>query len=385
MRILLFAAMVVGLGGPGQNPPLDGAVPFDSGWSLAGERTRVVREGGTQVLQVETGFAHRRDIRLLDGAIDFDVRLTTRRSFVYVYFRAQRDGEREEFYLRPHKSSLPDAVQYAPVWQGRSAWQLHHGPGGTTAVPFAADRWTHVRVVVQGRAAALFVDDMKAPALVVPRLSREPQAGYVSVGGFLPADVPGAGPIATFANVQVRPGIVPFDLAAAARQAPAPATQEQATVVTAWAVSPAFAPDPQAAADTLPPAGATGPFRPVEAEPGGLVQLHRHVKVPDGSRVSAAVARVTVTAPRAGTVAFDLGFSDVATVFLNRTPIFTGDASYSFDRPRREGLIGFDQARIFLPLKAGDNDLSIVVSDSFGGWGIMGRFAGSQRLSLTAR
>jgi hypothetical protein len=40
-------------------------------------------------------------------------------------------------------------------------------------------------------------------------------------------------------------------------------------------------------------------------------------------------------------VAFDLGFSDVATVFVNGLQVFRGDASYSFDRPRREG-IGFD-------------------------------------------
>jgi hypothetical protein len=44
-------------------------------------------------------------------------------------------------------------------------------------------------------------------------------------------------------------------------------------------------------------------------------------------------------APR--NVAFDLGFSDVATVFVNGLQVFRGDASYSFDRPRREG-IGFD-------------------------------------------
>src|SRR5688500_13157529 len=99
----------------------EGALVFDNGWTLQGDRTRIVRDGTRDVLQVETGFAHRRDIKLQDGTIDFDVQLTRRRSFVYVYFRVQSDGEREEFYLRPHKSALPDAVQYAPVWQGRSA------------------------------------------------------------------------------------------------------------------------------------------------------------------------------------------------------------------------------------------------------------------------
>jgi hypothetical protein len=387
ISLSLFVALAMSPAGgiPVDQTPLQGAIPFDAGWTLQGERTRIVREGSREVVQVETGFAHRRDIRLKDGAIDFDVRVTRRRSFVYVYFRAQSEGEREEFYLRPHKENLPDAVQYAPVWQNRSAWQLHHGPGGTAAAPFAYDRWMHIRVVLQGPHAALFVDDMNTPALLVGHLSREPRPGFVSLGGFLPADVPGEGPIATFANVQVRPGVVPFDFAAALRGLPpAKASSEPATIVSEWAVSQAFVPKEGAPA-VLPGSEQAGEFQRIRAEPSGLVQLHRHVEVPAGSRVAAAVARILVKAPRAGTAAFDLGFSDIATVFVNGVPVFRGDASYSFDRPRRDGLIGYDQARLFLPLRAGENTVSIVISDSFGGWGLMGRFVGSPEIAIEAR
>ena len=401
MRMVLLLAMWLAVGNaPAGQKPLDGAIPFDGKWSLDGDKTRIVAEPGGGTLQVETGFAHLRDVRLLDGTIDVDVRLTTRRSFVYVYFRAQADGEREEFYLRPHKSALPDAVQYAPVWQERSAWQLHHGPGGTAAVPFSADRWTHVRIIMQGRTAALFVDDMSAPALVVPHLSREPQAGYVSLGGFLPSDVPGTGPIAVFKNVRIRPGVIPFDLAAAATRASAAATATAATgaglaasgssgtndrIVTGWAVSRAFVPGNAPEPAALPGDDVAREYRAVPAEADGLVQLHRHIKVAEGTRVSAAVARVAVKASRDTVAAFDLGFSDVATVFVNSVPVFTGDASYSFDRPRREGLIGFDQARLYLPLRAGDNQLAIVITDTFGGWGVMGRFVNAPDLQVSAR
>jgi hypothetical protein len=58
---------------------------------------------------------------------------------------------------------------------------------------------------------------------------------------------------------------------------------------------------------------------------------------------------------------------------VNGRPLYRGDQSYSFDRPRREGVIGFDQARLYLPLQAGDNEVAVLLSDSFGGWGIMGR------------
>lgn len=376
---LIGLCLLAAVSAAAQERPL----PFDGSWVLQGERTSVAADGVRQILQIETGEAHRPDVRFTDGTIDLDVQLTDRRSFVYVFFRIAGEGEREEFYLRPHKSNLPDAVQYAPVWQGRSTWQLRHGPGGTAAAGFPAGEWTHVRVAVRGRQAAMFIGDMNVPALVVPRLARDPQAGHIALGGFLPANVPGSGPIARFANVRIRPEVA-FDFDAALAKAPAPtASAAGTTIVRAWSVSPAFVPKPGAPA-TLPEIA--GSYRQIEAAPDGLVELERHVAVPPGSRTAAAVARVTVTASTAGVYAFDLGFSDIATVFVNGTPVFTGDASYSFDRPRREGLIGYDQARLYLPLRAGDNDLAVVVSDSFGGWGIMGRFVGATALRLdTAR
>lgn len=355
-------------------------LPFDSNWTLDGDPTTIVDEGGRRVLQVETGYAQRRDVNLMDGTIDFDVQLTDRRSFVYLYFRVVADGEREEFYLRPHKSQLPDALQYAPVWQGRSAWQLHHGAGATAAAGFEDGESTHVRVVMRGRQAALFVNDMTKPALLVPRLAREPQAGSIALAGFLPANVPGDGPIARFSNVVVRPDVTfDFDeaIAAAGATASASAHSEPFTVIRAWSVSSAFVPKEMT---TLPAAEILGAFKRIETEQDGLVELHRHLKVPEGSRVSAAVARVNIRASEAGSYALDLGFSDIATVFVNGTPVYHGDASYSFDRPRREGLIGYDQARLYLPLRAGDNDVAVLVSDSFGGWGIMGRLVSDSKI-----
>lgn len=351
----------------------------DGKWEMTGDARIARGPEGRDELVAGTGFGFRRDVRLEDGTIEFDVQVTDRRSFVYVYFRAETDGEREEFYLRPHKSALPDAVQYAPVWQGRSAWQLYHGPGATAAPAFRHGEWSRVRVVVSGRRAALFIDDMATPALLVPRLARDPKAGYIALGGFLPQGVPGSGPIARFRDVSVTAGHIPY-----AFPASADAPRETGTVTT-WAVSQAFA--PPADGSVLPDTSVTGAFTPYETEPSGLLPLHRHVRVPP-SGATAAVARVMIRAERAGTYAFDLGFSDVATVFVNGTPVFRGDGSYSFDRPRREGLIGFDNARIYLPLRAGDNELAVLLSDSFGGWGLMGRFAdasGLTGLTIVAR
>ena len=123
---LLLATAPTAFGEDAEERPL----PFsDGGWELHGEGSRTGKDGDREVLHLESGEAVRRDVRLEDGTIDFDVRVTDRRSFVYLYFRMVSDDDHEEIYLRPHKSNLPDALQYAPVWQRRSSWQLYHGAG----------------------------------------------------------------------------------------------------------------------------------------------------------------------------------------------------------------------------------------------------------------
>ncbi|HET8644790.1 MAG TPA: hypothetical protein VFO85_04845, partial [Vicinamibacteria bacterium] len=189
----------------------------------------------------------------------------------------------------------------------------------------------------------------------------------------------GSGPIARYANVRVQPGTAAFDFG------PAPTTDAASPgVVRAWAVSQAFVP-PREAPAAVPAADVLGAFTRLATEPGGLLELHRHVALPRGSRAAAAVARLRVKAASAGARAFDLGFSDRATVFLNGRPLFSGEASYSFDNPRREGLIEPAQARVWLPLAAGDNELAVFVSDTFGGWGLMGRFPEPAGLEMDAR
>ncbi|MFW6088995.1 MAG: hypothetical protein ACODAB_04525, partial [Gemmatimonadota bacterium] len=53
--------------------------------------------------------------------------------------------------------------------------------------------------------------------------------------------------------------------------------------------------------------------------------------------------------------------------------LYSGRYSFSTNFPRRQGLISLDQASLYLPLAPGENVLMVVVSDAFGGWGLMGR------------
>jgi hypothetical protein len=68
---------------------------------------------------------------------------------------------------------------------------------------------------MQGRQAAVFVNDMTTPAMLVPNMARDPRPGYIAVGGFVPPGSPGEGPAARFADVTIRPDVGAFDFKAA--------------------------------------------------------------------------------------------------------------------------------------------------------------------------
>lgn len=356
------------------------ALPFDDTWQLTGDDTRRATLDGRSAMLMRSGVARRDDVALQDGTIDVDVMMSPQRSFVYLLFRAGGAGEHEELYLRTHKSGLPDALQYSPVWNGESNWQLYHGPGATAPAAIPRGAWTHLRLVMQGQRAALFIGADTAHPAMVMELARATRAGGIALRSFVPAGTePAQGPFTAFANVMVRNGYVPFDFSRHPVQAP----PRMDGLITRWQLSPAsrtpaeeFAPLPESAAADR------AQWPAFSVEPHGVLVIGRHVRRPaPNSRI---VARLVLRAERDTMAPLVLGFSDIATVHANGRPIMRGHARYTQDLPRQEGVIGLHQGVAWLPLRRGDNEVLVQVSDDFGGWGVMGRLPGGYGVELVS-
>ena len=340
------------------------ALSFATAWEIPDEGAALESYLGHDALRVGTGRVFYRGLALRDGSIEFDIALPSHRAFAYLQFRMGSDEDHEEIYFRPHKSELPDALQYTPVLRGVSQWQLFHGPGGTAAVALPPDEWIHVRLVMRDRQAAVYVGDVDEPQLVVPRLAHEPRAGYIALRGFLPRGTP-TSHAAHFANVVVHDAELALDLPIE------PPPEPKAGTLTRWELSPAFRVQ-EVPVEELPELAGTE-WVVAETEPPGFVLVDRWLTRPEGRGLSATVARVQVRAEVASTRRLEFGFSDWVSVFLNGRLLFTGAAPYSPDRPRRDGLLTPDDYGLALPLEAGENELILVVSDVFGGWGFFGR------------
>jgi hypothetical protein len=207
---------------------------------------------------------------------------------------------------------------------------------------------------------------------MVMTLARDPEPGYLAFSSFTPpvpgppAGAPANTPTAAFRNVVVRQGPTSYAFSSVA---PAPAIPG---LITRWQLSPPFE-VPRGLVSELPRTLMANrrDWPSYDAEPNGVLVIGRHVKRPAAQ--AAVVSRRVVQSSTAPRRRLRIGYSDYVTVFVNGEPIFGGDAHYSFDAPRQDGVIGLYQATVWLPLRKGENEVLLLVADGFGGWGLMGQ------------
>lgn len=328
--------------------------PFDSTqWTISAAETRVEPYRGRSALLLRDGAAWLRGSRFQNGTIDFDIAFSEALGFPGIAFRAATHNDYELFYLREGLSGQAHATQYTPVLHGLYAWQIYAGPAWEATARWTFDRWMHVKLVVSGARAELYVD---GDSVQVIRGLRGPQdAGEV---GFVVG--PGA---ARFANVVVRSELAPA-VAAAARAAP---DSTPATIVHSWRVSTPFAESLLTRVGDLTVVPGTPTWAKLDIEERGIANLARLAG--NGSGRNTVVAAVTITSDRARTVPVRFGFSDRVRVYLNGRLLYAGNDGFGTHDPDFLGIVGlFDE--LALPLKRGPNELWFAVSETFGGWAI---------------
>ena len=338
-------------------------IPFDAGhWNLG--NARVVEQAGRQAV---TGLAVLKDVDFEDGVIEFnvwapDVRLTGGRAYPGVIFRMQSPEQAERLYIRPHRAGLyADAIQYTPVFNGVAGWQLYSGAGFTNTLQFPFNVWVPVRIEVAGRRARVFVGKSGAPALVVDDLKHGLSKGAIALYG------EGA---AFFSNFRYELGKIP-------EFPPPPPVDAVPGVIADWELSRGFPallldteeyPDPKMLAEAK--------WRKVSAEPSGLVDVSRAI-VFNGVEPESVLARTVVRSDgRKQAMKIDFGYSDAVSIFCNGTLVFAGNSSYRLRDSAFLGIVGYFDS-VTLPLRKGANELLLVVTEGFGGWGFMCRDAGA--------
>lgn len=332
-------------------------IPFDSDqWvGLSGQ----VEEFEGKLCR--TGSAYLPNIGFENGVIEYLVWLDGSKGYPGVTFHVAGPGSYEHVYLRPHAGLRSDGLQYAPAFGPGSDWQLYHGTGYTASVEMPAGRWLPVRIEVLGKRARVFIGERgegDEPDLVIDDLKHEPIAAPVGIRS-------AADNSARFADFRVtRTDDLTFP-------PPAPRPRPARGLVTEWELSRAFeladvdmAAYPNRA--LLDQAG----WQTVPTEKYGLLNIARHAQRSTRGQGNVAFVRATLHANEAGLHPYTFGYSDYLTVCLDGVPLYTGDNSYRSRSEDFAGVIALGD-QLHLPLKQGDNELLLMVAETFGGWGVM--------------
>jgi hypothetical protein len=347
-------------------------IPPDSPrWQLKG-KAKATEYLGRRCLWLQGGDALLKVFEMTDGVIDLDMAGSGARGFYGIDFRTQPNGDGEEVYLRPHKTGLDDAQQYTPIFSGSTAWQIYNGPGFTAAVDIPKDVWFHVRLVITGAQAKLYVNNMDVPSLVVNDMKSGVRRGGIKLG---------EGPH-YISNFEVR------------ETPPAPWERREpampAATISKWALSPSMdalerdLEHPLSKSETE-----KMKWQEVIAEPPGFVVISRYRKAPeltptwfaDFSKrlepqkgMQVVYARTTIFSDRDQVKKLNIGYSDDVSVFLNDKILYRGRSAQRFRDPGFLGIVNPENDAVYMPLKKGRNELLLAVSELTGGWGFICRF-----------
>ncbi|QGZ95912.1 hypothetical protein [Terricaulis silvestris] len=341
----------------------------DPRWELAGAEAEVVEFQGQRALHLTGAIAKLGDANFETGVIEFDMAVPSNaQSFPGVYFRGVDDFNYEHFYFRPHQNGNPDTMQYTPVMNGMTGWQIYSQYNARTRLPINA--WFHVRMEVAADSARIFLGSDE-PVLIVGDLKREPVAGYFMIRGSLGG--------AYFANIDITPG----NPAAAPPETPPELPQG---LVRTWRVSAAMAEADAFAAAAGNRLSAVN-WTALQVESNGVLNLAR-VAV-HAQETTAAMARLTVQSDRQRSVEMRFGFSDRVRIYVNGALLYAGDDSQNSRDYRFLGTVGWYDA-LHIPLRRGANEIVFVVSEGGegrigGGWAASAALPDATGLRIAGR
>jgi len=350
--LCLFAALVATAGTVGGT-----TIDFDSGrWVVV--NGQVVDHLGRRALM---GSAYLDGVDFQDGVIEVDIAASWERCYPGIKFRIQSQQDYEHFYIRPHTMKFFDgALQYTPSINGISGWQLYNGDGCTGPCEISYDEWVHIRLEVKGAQARVFIGEGDEPDLEIHDLRHGVSRGTIGLDQMTNGT-------SYFSNFSYRedPGLE-FD--------PPPRVDTPAGMVMEWEISQPYK-YTELEFDLMP--GDQDIDEPVwqkaVPEPGGLMDIAR-LYGRTGREPDCVFARATIHSDEEKTKEIQFGYSDAVSLFFNGVLVFSGNSSYQSRDPGFQGIVGLFDA-VHVPMKKGDNELMMLVIESFGGWGVIARDA----------
>ncbi len=334
-------------------------VPLDSlHWDIDAKTKKTEEYLGKQCLKLVDGAAYLKD-PFENGIVEFDISFGKDRCFPGLMFRISDSKNYEFLYLRPHHSGDPDAIQYCPIIYSNDSWQLYSGEGYCAQKDFALNAWIHIKVIISGDRAELYLDHESTPTLYMYKLQRSPASGRLALDNHSDATV-------RFANFSY----LKMDNAPL-QSAPKMTKPLSAGMVRTWRISNSFSEKSLTDKYLLDNDELQHlTWKTLATEELGFVNIGKYIV--KTNEQNSVFAKFTTRSDKDQIRKLSVGFSDRCKVFLNGRLLYAGNNTFKSRDYRFYGTIGFWD-EVFLDLKKGNNEVVIAVSEDFGGWGVEAR------------
>ena len=270
--------------------------------------------------------------------------------------------------MRVHQSGNPDAMQYTPVFNGVSGWQLYHGKGYSNAYNFNFNEWIHVRLIIADGKMDVFINDMSQPILHAHDLKREVIEGGIGFHSLLGG--------VYYANLEYT-AIEKPKLISTTRKI----SEKENGVVTNWAISNVFNKIDLNEVHRLKKSKVFKSviWSPLSTEYDGKLNLSKAAKkTKDHNTV---FVKTVITSKKKQIKKLSFGYSDEVIVFVNNKIVYSGHNKFRSRDYRYLGTIGYFDT-IYLELKKGKNEIVFAVSENMGGWGLKAKVENLENIHL---
>ena len=327
---------------------------LSANWS-ASEKATFETFDNRETLVLSGGRISAKGIEFTNGTIEVDVYANAKRSFAGITFRKQKENM-EEVYMRMHKSRQVDALQYTPIFNNESSWQLYREY--QAQITFKNTGWNTLRIEVSNGTAQVFVNDEKV--LSIDHLRTENATGEVGL-------------FALFTNRFSNFRVTHKDAAPDIKDDTVAPVDDN--LITQWKITEAK-PFKTEAFEVIDFSRES--YTTVTTEKSGLLPISKYVKKSRSGNFEQntedyIVAAAAIEASDNETRLFSFDYSDKIMVYLNGKLLFRGNNAFRAKGPQHTGHIAVDANTLYLPLKKGSNMIHCVVIDKANGWGLIGK------------
>jgi len=361
LKVLSIVSLLV-FGLTSINGNAQNTIPLDTvHWQINARSYVFEQFKGQDAVYIQAGAMRLKNRTFLNGTIEFDIYLKETQAFPGLYFRVRNNKDGEQWFLRPHLSGKPDANQAAPAVNGITPWQLYFGSKYSFPYEYKYDDWTHVKIVVNGNKAQVFLNHAKTPNLSW-NLFHDTKAGEVIIrGGGLKA--------MHIANIKVDEKATTLTNFKSVERKPIP------DLVSEWEVSDMFEEKLLMNPNRITSVIKNRTWgRKIQVEEGTAANISRVQLLRNGKPGNTVFAKVVVHSDKKQLKLFQFGYSDRVVAIVNGKPVYKGTNRWRSRDYRYLGTVGLFDG-IYLPLKKGKNTVLMAVSEDFGGWLITGKFS----------